>query len=538
MTHPVRLGMACAVLLTTVTAGVAQAQGSPDASATPPPLPAALTGGWGTTESAAAVLSPNITREWAYGIGLRLPQGTRPVVDVSSQVVGAWRLPNGGRLTLRALPGDSAIELKPASDDVIEAIRMTDFGRARVALRVWGQTDAGKPGVLLIVRSRALGAAEDAPESWVGHGLIRLQPTLLAELVYEAGTGDPQAAEAACRAVLRSVEALPPAELDRARRDALRWTSAWRASLPQPRYASRWAEPRAFALYRDERLVGAALARLSSPSAESTGASDGPGERPQELKIVSQWVEGPDVVASREAVFRVDASGEGERWSIRTARQRVGFDANQPGAVRAWAETGLRGPRRSDPGAPPLNRLVVDREGAPPAAVLDYVLNRKDRGLRFIGPDRNQLAGAAAAPPDPTPVGAAPGGQFVTQTWSTPGLAYLDQIDLRVGLEHLPIDFPRAFMFYAYDPSLAKLTLHRGEVEPRAQGGAWVRVRPGPSAPQTVYRLGSDGRLVQIDRPDGVSWRPGRAARVRAELRAAGLDGQITLMRAGPGPPG
>ncbi|MEM6751034.1 MAG: hypothetical protein AAF612_11240 [Planctomycetota bacterium] len=504
---------------------VAQESGAETA---PPALPEAVRGESADAGSADVWLAPERYEDWAYGLSLRPPKGARAVVDVSPDVVGAWRLADGGRLTLRAHPTTRAVNLERAVEAVVGRVAMSDRGLAQVEHKVWGQTDAGHPGVLTIVRSPGLSDEAGAPELWVGHGLIRVLPTLLIELVYEAGDQPSEAAEATARAMLRSVDAAEPGELDAARRDALRWAQTWRQSLPAEPYAEMWSSPRTFVVERGGRVVGAA--RVAYTAADASAR-----EPARALRAVSQWIDGPEEVATRRADFRVTPSGEEERWSVRTERLRVGYDGGQPGGRRGWAETGVRGPRLLDPGQPRVNRLVVDREGAPPTSVLDFVLNRRDRGLRYIGPDLNEEAGAEAAPPDPTAAGEAATGETWTRSWPTPGVGYLDQVDRLAGIERLPRSHARTFQFYAYDPSLATLTLHRAQIEPLANGGARVEVRPGPSAPVTAYGLGPDGRLAYVAWPDGLTWRAAPAERVRALLSGAGVGSRVRVLAPGGG---
>ena len=142
-----------------------------------------------------------------------------------------------------------------------------------------------------------------------------------------------------------------------------------------------------------------------------------------------------------ESHFQLSDDDTHELWTITTTSRPRGSARGDPTDVMTWVETGLRF----------KDRLEVSREGE-------------------TGPRK-------------------------TSVWQKPPTAYLSQVELHLMEALLPHKTEQVMGFYAYLPSVNKVTYRTVRITPLADGGYRVRTRASPDHGLSAAEYGRDGRL-------------------------------------------
>lgn len=210
-------------------------------------------------------------------------------------------------------------------------------------------------------------------------------------------------------------------------------------------------------------------------------------EHPGNAVVIQSHYEGHGAEIDRlfEAID-VDGSKDGY-WQIKTSMR---FDQQTRANRRyagTWVETGVRGVVHL--GGKPTDHIRVTREGTPPRHMVDFLLERErdpKRRLRYPSADPRSH----------------PAGNLVEKAFAVPRRAYLSLVDAELMPALLPRE-AKTYAFGAYDPESFKIDIRTMRVEPTADGGKQVYLRPVIDRAPQVLTFDRNNSLVSWTYPDG-----------------------------------
>lgn len=168
-------------------------------------------------------------------------------------------------------------------------------------------------------------------------------------------------------------------------------------------------------------------------------------------------------------------------WQIKNS---LNYD-NDPGNRRAgtWVETGLQTPDFK------TDRLQITREGTPPKHMVDFLLQRErdpEKKLRYPSADPRSF----------------PAGDLIEKGWDVPKRAFLSVVDYELMPALLPSE-AKTYAFTTYDPNATKIDICVMRVEPAANGGKTVYLRPAINQSPQTLRFDRNNDLISHVYPDG-----------------------------------
>ncbi|MBX2852646.1 MAG: hypothetical protein KTR15_12985 [Phycisphaeraceae bacterium] len=174
-------------------------------------------------------------------------------------------------------------------------------------------------------------------------------------------------------------------------------------------------------------------------------------------------------------------------WQIKNALQYK----NDPNNLRAgtWVETGVRGVAMI--GGKRMDHLQLTREGTPPRHMVEYLLQRErdpERRLRYPSADPRSY----------------PSGEVIEKAWPTPKRAFLSPVDAALMPALLPNE-EKTYAFSAYHQETSRIDFRLMRVEPRADGGKTVYLRPVLDLSEQALVFDANNELVSHTYPDGRS---------------------------------
>lgn len=163
-----------------------------------------------------------------------------------------------------------------------------------------------------------------------------------------------------------------------------------------------------------------------------------------------------------------------------------------------WVETGVRsiatiGDKRMD-------YIQLTREGTPPKHMVDFILEREndpERRLRYSSVVKGTL-------PTGEVVHKLPSGEVVEKAWPTPKRAFLSPVDATLMPAMLPNE-AMTYAFSAYHRESSSIDFRLMRVEPNADGGKTVYLRPVLDLSEQVLVFDANNELVSHTYPDGRS---------------------------------
>ena len=155
----------------------------------------------------------------------------------------------------------------------------------------------------------------------------------------------------------------------------------------------------------------------------------------------------------------------------------------------AWVETGVRGVALI--GGKRMDHIQLTREGTPPRHMVEFLLAREEdpeRRLRYPSADPRSY----------------PSGKVVDKAWPTPKRAFLSPVDAALMPALLPNE-SKTYAFSAYHRESSRIDFRLMRVEPNADGGKTVYLRPVLDMSEQVLVFDANNELVSHTYPDGRS---------------------------------
>jgi hypothetical protein len=191
------------------------------------------------------------------------------------------------------------------------------------------------------------------------------------------------------------------------------------------------------------------------------------------------------------ANFFASDDGQNEIWSVRTTSRSTKPAPKgkaMPEALSTFAETGVRS----------KNQITVTRQS--PAGTTEFHWDRP-----FKQPKAAAAPGASPVPGAPV---AAPSPNAKPAPAPLVPLPYLSQVDLQLLDITLPRKAPLELGYYAYNPTVGKISFRTERVVPQPDGSCLVYSRVSPEQPEQVTQFSASGKFMKRTLPGGQTMFP------------------------------
>lgn len=387
-----------------------------------------------TAQGDGSLLATERWREHSYGVSLRPPLGSRLLSRTADDAV--VRIYGREGYTIRLYIKKSTIDLD-IQDLVPQAIHQLGGAYPSATILEQKQIESsGLPGAVIYFRipDRKRGA-------WVmAQAFVGLNTRAFVMLQLEVDAGQFNSIRPTFEAVLDSLEAQDPKDLDRLRAEQIEAGRAWREPL-SARHLHKAIQPEQWL-----RITGkdADIGYMHIQQKTATEM----GQRGVQVDIRSRIHLGDKSYDSISNFFVSDDNAH-EFWSIRATVRTRNQPRGSPQASSSWAETGVRS----------NDKITVSLE--------------KPTGIE-------------------------------EHHWQRPLQGYLSQVELhmfdQLAAGHRD---SKEMGFYAYYPRQQKLVYRTTQVESAPGGSFTIRTRPSPDQEQQVSHYDAQGRLVKRLLPEG-----------------------------------
>lgn len=452
--------------------------------------------------------------ELRYGLSIRTPHDAKSVPDTAQGDVMRWALPNGSRISLSFARG----VYEGVSYDARTGQHKEARTPARVDLLKKQISDELKASAGQVINTRADQVVEldsiggvinyyiikppdrDAKPYFYGIALLQLDQLSVAVLKLECSPN--QIIEAVCtfECMVQSVEVQEANQVNERLNGWLKNAETLLAGLTQEDRLKAMRDDRLYRVlennkdigytriwqrFQDEAYYKALKAKLGQDDSGLSGIDRFEAEG--NAIFIQSRLEGQGIIMQRR-LEAIDTPGKPiAYWQIRNSLQYK----NDPNNFRAgtWVETGVRGVAVI--GGKRMDHLQLTREGTPPRHMVEYLLQRErdpERRLRYPSADPRSY----------------PSGEVIEKAWPTPKRAFLSPVDATLIPALLP-NVEKTYAFSAYHEESTQIDFRLMRVEPRADGGKTVYIRPVLDLSEQVLVYDANNELISHTYPDGRS---------------------------------
>ena len=451
--------------------------------------------------------------ELRYGLSIRQPHDATRVPDTAQGDVMRWALPNGSRISLsfargayegvyKKPDGTAGTKLYPAKVDLLKK-QISDELKASAGQVINTRSDQ-------VIELDSIGGLinyfvikppqKDAKPYFYGVALLQLDQLSVAMLRLECPQAQIPASVSTFECMVHSVMVEEAKEVNQRLHGWLQNAEKLLANLSQDDRTEAMQSDRLYRVLDSDQDIG--YTRVWQRHQDeayykqliaSRDKDAGPIEGIDRFKIEGNAVftqtrlDGNGIVLQRleEAI---DVPGEPNvYWQVKSSMQYK----DDPQNLRAgtWVETGVRGVAMI--GGERMDHLQITREGTPPRRMVEYILERErdpERRLRYPSADPRSR----------------PSGEVIEKAWPTPKRAFLSPVDATLMPALLPKE-EMTYCFSAYHQESAQIDFRLMRVEPNADGGKTVYLRPVLDMSEQVLVFDANNDLVSHTYPDGRS---------------------------------
>lgn len=451
--------------------------------------------------------------ELRYGLSIRQPHDATGVPDTAQGDVMRWALANGSRISLsfargayegvfRKPDGTAGTKLYPAKVDLLKK-QLSDELSASAGQVINTRTDQ-------VVELKDIGGVinyfvvkppqKNAQPYFYGVALLQLDQLSVAVLRLECPQEQLTDAVSTFECMVQSVEVEEAKLVNQRLHKWLQNAEQFLAELTQDDRVKAMRADRLYRVLENDKDIGytriwqryqdeAYYKQLIASRNKDAGPLVGIDSFQVEGNAVfSQTrLEGQGIILQRleEAI---EVPGEPTAyWQMKNGLRYK----NDPNNLRAgtWVETGFRGIAMI--GGKRTDHLQLTREGTPPRRMVEYILQRErdpDRRLRYPSADPRSY----------------PSGEVVEKAWPTPKRAFLSPVDATLIPALLP-NIEQTYCFSAYHQESTRIDFRLMRVEPNADGGKTVYLRPVLDLSEQVLVFDRNNELISHTYPDGRS---------------------------------
>jgi hypothetical protein len=452
--------------------------------------------------------------ELRYGLSIRQPHDAKRVPDTAQGDVMRWALPNGARISLSFARG----VYEGVSYDPQSRQHKTARTPARVDLLKKQIGDELKASAGSVINTRTDQVVEldkiggvinyyiikppkkNAEPYFFGVGLLQLDQLSVAVLKLECPQEQLAEAVSTFECMIHSVEVEEAKTVNQRLHEWLQNAEKVLDELTQEDRLKAMRDDRLYRVLENGKDIGytriwqryqdeAYYKQLKASRDKDAGPLDGIDRFESEGNAVftQTRLEGKGIIIQslNEAI---DVPGEPTAyWQIKNAMQYK----NDPNNLRSgtWVETGVRGVALI--GGKRMDHLQITREGTPPRRMVEYLLEREndpERRLRYPSADPRSY----------------PSGKLSEKAWPTPKRAFLSPVDATLIPALLPNE-EKTYCFSAYHQETTRIDFRLMRVEPSANGGKTVYLRPVLDLSEQVLVFDANNELISHTYPDGRS---------------------------------
>lgn len=450
--------------------------------------------------------------ELRYGLSIRQPQNARAVLDTAQGDVIRWAQANGTRISLSFARGAyEGVSYDPRTGQHKEARTP-----ARVDLLKKQIGDELKVSAGTVINTRAdqvieldkIGgvinyyiikpAQRDAKPYFFGVALLQLDQFSVAMLKLECPQEQLTDAVSTFECMVYSIEVQEAKQINQRLHGWLQNGEALLAELTQEDRLNAMRSDRLYRILENKKDIGYLRTwqryqdqdyykQLKAKRGPDAGQLQGIDRFEVEGNAIfsQSRLEGQGIVLQRLHQSIDEPGKPNAYWQIKNALQYK----NDPNNLRAgtWVETGVRGVAMI--GGKRTDHLQLTREGTPPRHMVEFLLERErdpERKLRYPSADPRSY----------------PSGEVVEKGWPTPKRAFLSPVDAALMPAMLPSE-ERTYAFAAYHPDSTRIDIRLMRVEPTADGGKTVYLRPVLDLSEQTLVFDRDNELVSHTYPDG-----------------------------------
>lgn len=458
-------------------------------------------------------LSDKRWSELRYGLSIRHPHDARQVPDTAQGDVIRWALPHDTRISLSFArgayervfqnpDGTANTKLIPARVDVLKK-HINEELRA-----VAGQVINTKANQVVeldhiggVINYHIIKPPQrGAKPYFYGFALLQLDQLSVAILKLECPPDQIPEAVSTFECMVHSIEVEEAKAVNQRLHGWLQNGEALLESLSQEDRLRAMREDRLYRILEDDKDIGylRAWQRYQDKAyykalKEKRGEGAGPLQGIDRFEIegnamfAQARLEGRGIVIQRLQEAIDEPGKPNAYWQVKTAMQYK----NDPNNLRAgtWVETGVRGVAMI--GGKRMDHLQVTREGTPPRHMVEFLLQRErdpERRLRYPSADPRSY----------------PSGEVVEKAWPTPKRAFLSPVDAALMPALLPNE-EKTYAFSAYHQETSRIDFRLMRVEPNADGGKTVHLRPVLDLSEQVMVFDRNNELISWTFPDGRS---------------------------------
>ncbi len=375
-------------------------------------------------------------REQSYGVSFRPPLGARLISRTGDEA--AVRVYGTGGYTIQLYIKKSAQSLA-VRDLIPKAIHQLGgaYPSAAILEQRWIEP-SGRPGAVIYFR-----IPDTKRGPWVmSQAFMQIDPQTFVMLQLQVDEDKFTTVRPVYDAVIQSLEAQNPKELDQLRAQQIARGQSWRQAISTEQLRKAIEPQRWMRIVSNDQDIG--YIHIKQKKAAAIGQ---PGIR---VDIRSRIYLDQNVYDSISNFFLADDVAH-EIWSIRTtvrpraANRKSDVDRNQ---TQSWSETGVRN----------NDKITVSIE-------------------RPSGIEKHQ--------------------------WQKPPEGYLSQVEVHMLEQLMGHEESQTMGFYAYYPTAQKIVYRTTRLESVQDGSFTIHTRPSPEHDGHTSHYGTDGKLIKQTLPGG-----------------------------------